>query len=116
MVCIYYFQVETLLDKLRVLYNCLVVPQEERSSLCIKEALSLEELCKVDKVAAIREEVAKWQAVKKENTVMILVSPCLAYKVPKPQPTPPRNTPRSFLQAYISWMDSAHNHNQNMKI
>ena len=72
MVCIYYFQVETLLDKLRVLYNCLVVPQEERSSLCIKEALSLEELCKVDKVAAIREEVAKWQAVKKENMAKIL--------------------------------------------
>ena len=37
-----------------------------------------------------------------------LVSPCLACKVPKPQPTPPRNTPRSFLQAYISWKDSAH--------
>ena len=55
-----------------MLYNCLVVPQEERSSLCIKEALSLEELCKVDKVAAIREEVAKWQAVKKENMAKIL--------------------------------------------
>ena len=63
---------ETLLDKLRVLYNCLLVPQEERSSLCIKEAFSLEELCKVDKVAAIREEVAKWQAVKKENMAKIL--------------------------------------------
>ena len=46
----------------------------------------------------------------------LAVSPCLANKVPKPQPTPPRNTPRSFLQAYISWMDSAHNHNQNMNI
>ena len=72
MVCIYYFQVETLLDKLRVLYDCLVVPQEERSSLCIKEAFSLEELCKVDKVSAIREEVVKWQAVKKENMAKIL--------------------------------------------
>ena len=61
-----------MLDKLRVLYDCLVVPQEERSSLCIKEAFSLEELCKVDKVAAIREEVAKWQAVKKENMAKIL--------------------------------------------
>ena len=47
-----------MLDKLRVLYDCLVVPQEERSSLCIKEAFSLEELCKVDKMSAIREEVA----------------------------------------------------------
>merc|ERR1719494_1758280 len=65
-------EVETLLDKLRVLYDCLVVPQEERSSLCIKEAFSLEELCKVDKVSAIREEVAKWQAVKKENMAKIL--------------------------------------------
>ena len=61
-----------MLDKLRVLYDCLVVPQEERSSLCIKEAYSLEELCKVDKVAAIKEEVAKWQAVKKENMAKIL--------------------------------------------
>ena len=61
-----------MLDKLRMLYDCLVVPQEERSSLCIKEAFSLEELCKVDKVAAIREEVAKWQAVKKENMAKIL--------------------------------------------
>ena len=43
-----------------------------------------------------------------------LVSPCLANIIPKPQPTPPRNTPRSFLQAYISWMDSAHNRYQNM--
>ena len=61
-----------MLDKLRVLYDCLEVPQEERSNLCIKEAFSLEELCKVDKVAAIREEVAKWQAVKKENMAKIL--------------------------------------------
>ena len=60
------------MDKLRVLYDCLEVPQEERSSLCIKEASSLEELCKVDKVSAIREEVAKWQAVKKENMATIL--------------------------------------------
>ena len=29
------------------------------------------------------------------------VSPCLANMVPKPQPTPPRNDPRKFLQAYI---------------
>ena len=29
------------------------------------------------------------------------LSPCLACKVPKPQPTPPRNDPRKFLQAYI---------------
>merc|ERR1719494_1431739 len=65
-------EVATLLDKLRVLYDCLEVPQEERSSLCIKEASSLEELCKVDKVSAIREEVAKWQAVKKENMATIL--------------------------------------------
>ena len=27
---------------------------------------------------------------------------------PKPQPTPPRKTPGKFLQAYISWKDSAH--------
>ena len=32
-----------MLDKLRVLYECLVVPQEERSSLCVKEAFSLED-------------------------------------------------------------------------
>ena len=61
-----------MLDKLRVFYECLVVPQEERSSLCVKQAFSLEELCKVDKVAAIREEVVKWQAVKKENMAKIL--------------------------------------------
>ena len=62
----------SLLDKLRVLYDCLVVPQERRSSLCIPEAFSLEELCKVDKVAAIREELAQLQAVRKENMAEIL--------------------------------------------
>jgi len=61
-------EVATLLDQLRVLYDCLEVSQEERSSLCIKE----EEHCKVHKVSAIREEVAKWQAVKKENMAKIL--------------------------------------------
>ena len=62
----------SLLDKLRVLYDCLVVPQERRSMLCIPEAFSLEELCKVDKVAAIREELAQLQAVRKENMAEIL--------------------------------------------
>merc|ERR1719494_570375 len=61
-------EVATLLDQLRVLYDCLEVSQEERSSLWIKE----EEHCKVHKVSAIREEVAKWQAVKKENMAKIL--------------------------------------------
>ena len=49
-----------------------------------------------------------FQSLSLSESVSQSVSPCLAYKVPKPQPTPPRNTPRSFLQAYISWMDSAH--------
>ena len=54
-----------------------------------------------------------WLFANNWNPWWVGMSPCLAYKVPKPQPTPPRNTPRSFLQAYISWMDSAHKHNQN---
>ena len=61
-----------LLDKLRVLYDCLVVPQERRSRLCIPQAFSLEELCKVDKVAVIREELAQLQAMRKENMAEIL--------------------------------------------
>jgi len=65
-------EVASLLDKLMVLYDCLVVPLERRSRLCIPEAFSLEELCKVDKVAAIREEVAQLQAVRKENMAEIL--------------------------------------------
>jgi len=65
-------EVASLLEKLRVLYDCLVVPQERRSKLCIPEAYSLEEMCKVDKVAAIREELAQLQAVRKENMAEIL--------------------------------------------
>ena len=42
------------------------------------------------------------------------MSPCLANKVPKPQPTPPRNKSKKFLQASIFLRtDSAHKHNQN---
>jgi len=65
-------EVAGLLDKVRVLYDCLVVPQECRSKLCIPRAFSLEELCKVDKVAAIREELAQLQATRKENMAEIL--------------------------------------------
>merc|ERR550519_1979586 len=65
-------EVAGLLDKVRVLYDCLVVPQERRSRLCIPHAFSLEELCKVDKVAAIREELAQLQATRKENMAEIL--------------------------------------------
>merc|ERR550519_991007 len=65
-------EVAGLLDKLRVLYDCLVVPQERRSRLCIPEAFSLEELCKVEKVAAIREELARLQATRKEYMAEIL--------------------------------------------
>ena len=61
-----------LLDKVRALYDCLVVPQERRSRLCSPQAFSLEELCKVDKVAAIREELAQLQATRKENMAEIL--------------------------------------------
>ena len=45
--------------------------------------------------------------------MMLLVSPCLANRVPKPQPTPPSKTPKKILQAYISGENSEHNHNQN---
>merc|ERR550519_2318065 len=65
-------EVAGLLDKLRGLYDCLVVPQERRSRLCIPQDFSLEELCKVDKVAAIREELARLQTTKKENMAEIL--------------------------------------------
>ena len=41
------------------------------------------------------------------------MSPCLANRVPKPQPTPPSKTPKKILQAYISGENSEHNHNQN---
>ena len=60
------------LDKLRALYDCLVIPQERRSWLSIPGALSLEELCKADKVAAIREELAQLQAIRKEKMAEIL--------------------------------------------
>ena len=56
-----------LLKKVRALYDRLAVTQERQSRLCIPEAFSLEELCKVDKVAAIKEELAKLQAMKMEN-------------------------------------------------
>ena len=55
-----------------VLYDCLVIPQERRSWLSIPGALSLEELCKADKVAAIREELAQLQAIRKEKMAEIL--------------------------------------------
>ena len=35
------------------------------------------------------------------GTCMYDLSPCLACIVPKPQPTPPRNDPGRFLQAYL---------------
>ena len=35
------------------------------------------------------------------GALSLRMSPCLANMVPKPQPTPPRNDPRKFLQAYI---------------
>ena len=60
------------LDKLRALYDCLMIPQERRSWLSIPGALSLEELCKADKVAAIREELAQLQAVRKAKMSEIL--------------------------------------------
>ena len=60
-------QVAILLKKVRALYDRLAVTQERQSRLCIPEAFSLEELCKVDKVAAIKEELAKLQAMKMEN-------------------------------------------------
>ena len=47
------------------------------------------------------------------QSTLDLVSPCLANRVPKPQPTPPSKTPKKILQAYISGENSEHNHNQN---
>ena len=46
-------------------------------------------------------------------TSLAQLSPCLANRVPKPQPTPPSKTPKKILQAYISGENSEHNHNQN---
>ena len=50
---------------------------------------------------AEKRKVVKEEKEEESTSPSRKVSPCLANMVPKPQPTPPRNDPGRFLQAYI---------------